>query len=144
MLIRLVVIVAGFSVLAPPALACSCLCDQGAGPDAARSWLDKAAYVFRGAVISNQNQDGPKNPEAMEVVIRLKPTRILKGEATGDLTVHSPANGAMCGVEWKKGETQDVIAFGENGKLSVNLCGQVCASRDGVFRLLEKDGRPLK
>ena len=136
-------IIAGISLLAAqPALACSCRCE---GPDAAQTMIDGAAYVFSGAVVSRQTAKDPDQADPAGDPIRMKVSRILKGAAASELTVYSPSNSAVCGVSWQSGDTEHVIAYrNADGKLSVGLCGQTCAAKDGVFALLEKEGRPVK
>jgi hypothetical protein len=142
MLARFALVLSIGLLVAQPALACSCLCES-AEPSAAQKRIEKADYIFRGKVVLRQNEGG-KNANAEEDVFRVRLSRILKGATVNELTLHSPPNGPMCGVGWQRGETQDVIAFRDpDGKLNVNLCAQACAAEAGVFKLLEKGGRPV-
>ena len=134
------VLIAGL-LAAPPALACSCLCEE---PGAAQKRVDDAAYVFRGTVVSRQIEKDPDKRYELGDPIRMKVSRILKGAITDELTVYSPADPAMCGVAWRKGDTQDVLAYrGADGRLNVGSCGQICAAKSGVFELLEEKGQPV-
>jgi hypothetical protein len=137
MLIRLAAIACAAALAAPPALACSCSC---IAPDPARAdkWIEGAAYVLRGRVVSSRREktDVPSG-EAGEIY-SVRPSVILKGSPADELTLYSPPSGGACGVRWPVGTIRNIIAVrSDDGRLRVNICAQLCAEQDGVFKRLD-------
>jgi hypothetical protein len=134
MLVRVVLLASVALFVAPAALACSCLCTT---TSASVNWGADATYVFRGEVLSVESHGDPLE-DGFEN-IRMKVTKLMKGEPKAIITLRGPAGGvSACGVGFRKGGIENVIAFREeDGYLWTSQCAQYCATGAGVFKSLE-------
>jgi hypothetical protein len=116
--------------LTPPALACSCLCDQPTASVSAaqleQQEIDRAAYVFSGRIVKRT---------ATSITIR--PIEILKGKPVDEITVwESGPSTCRGGLPVRTGFVK-VIAYDIDGRLLLSPCTYTCA-RGVLDRLVDE------
>lgn len=118
MRLRSIVLACLLLPLAPtPAVACSCMPDDGPEQRAAR-----AHAIFVGRLVSSDRPLlGVRSPDD-RVTFHFDVDRVVKGAVAENARVVSPTDGAMCGVSLRNGERYTVFAYDDQGQLATNLC----------------------
>ena len=125
-------VLCALSVAAPLAQACSCL-----APPAPKIALQQSAAVFAGRVASVRTQG---NNQLFTFDVSQK----WKGVKGAQITVSTPAESAMCGINFDSDRDYLVYAFtnDQSGTLRVNLCTRTARLADAAKDVAEL-GAPL-
>jgi hypothetical protein len=115
--------------------ACSCIVsNEQSTRKKIKTAYNQASAVFFGEVTEVNRQEG-------SVIVRFRVNSLWKGAAASEIIVRTAENSAMCGFNFKIGETYMVYANGADDALQTNLCTRTAASYTDA-RYLNKLKKP--
>ena len=110
-----------FVLILTPSFAQACSCMR----IAPQGYRQQAAVIVEGKVVSLKRV-GDINGR---LIVRIAVSKIVKGMAPKTVTVTTRGNSAACGVEFRQGQTGEVLLSRQNGRLETNLCLMLGARR---------------
>jgi hypothetical protein len=85
----------------------------------------QAAAIIEGRVLAVK-REGDINGR---VIARIAVSRQVKGSTPRTVTVSTGGNSAMCGVEFRQGQTGEFLLARERGRFTTNICLMLGARR---------------
>lgn len=125
-MLKLVTALSLSMILAAGAWACSCRPPAEGEDDAAyvKRMIKESDAAFTGRVLSTRRTDTDINRG--ELIARVRILRAYKGVRKGRIvTLKTAPNGALCGLDFEKGETISVAADGRKGIYSAGSCSRI-------------------
>ena len=99
--------------------ACSC-----AQPSPPKESLEQSCAVFAGRVVDIDVPSGIVNSSADPVKVTFEVSKIWKGPDYKTLVLTTARDEASCGYSFKQNEEYIIYAYGEENKLSTDICSR--------------------